>query len=148
MDTSNTDDVDTSNTEDFFKLQIKAECFDWLIQLIKEKLSTIKTNKEIIQVLILAPETWSFKKVANFFNVTEYAAFKARSLVQEKGIFALTDKKEGKTYLEMQLIWLQHSMKTMNFFNKCLEKRSCYCFLQYPQTKTMNSFKFKWTLCQ
>ena len=90
----------------FFKLQIKAECFDWLIQLIKEKLSTIKTNKEIIQVLILAPETWSFKKVANFFNVTEHAAFKARSLVQEKGILALTDKKEGKSCLKMQLIWL------------------------------------------
>ena len=74
----------------------KAKNFDRLMQLIKEKLSTIKTNREIIQVLTLAPETWSIKKVANFFNVTQYAACKARSLVQEKGILALPDKKEGK----------------------------------------------------
>ena len=66
------------------------------MQLIKEKLSTIKTNREIIQVLTLAPETWSIKKVANFFNVIEYAARKARSLVQEKGILALPDKKKEK----------------------------------------------------
>ena len=57
------------------------------MQLIKEKLSTKKTNREIIQVLTLAPETWSIKKVANFFSVTKYAAaYKAKSLVQEKRI--------------------------------------------------------------
>ena len=66
------------------------------MQLIKEKLSTIKTNREIIQVLTLAPETWSIKKVENFFNVTECGARKARSLVQEKGILALHDKKKEK----------------------------------------------------
>ena len=69
--------LDTSTTEDVDLLRIKAENFDRLMQLIKEKLSTIKTNREIIQVLTLAPETWSIKKVANFFNVTEYAAHKA-----------------------------------------------------------------------
>ena len=88
--------LDTSTTEDVDLLRIKAENFDRLMQLIKEKLSTIKTNREIIQVLTLAPETWSIKKVANFFNVTEYAACKARSLVQEKGILALPDKKIEK----------------------------------------------------
>ena len=66
------------------------------MQLIKEKLSTIKTNREIIQVLTLAPETWSIKKVANFFNVTEYAACKVRILAQEKGILALPHKKGKK----------------------------------------------------
>ena len=63
------------------------------MQLIKQKLSTIKINKEVIQVLALAPETWSIKKVAHFFNVIEYAACKARSLVQEKRILVLPDKK-------------------------------------------------------
>ena len=63
--------LDTSTTEDVDLLWIKAENFDRLMQLIK-KLSTIKTNRKIIQVLItLAPETWSIKKVANFFNVVE-----------------------------------------------------------------------------
>ena len=54
--------LDTSTTEDVDLLRIKAENFDRLMQLIKEKLSTIKTNREIIQVLTLAPETWSIKK--------------------------------------------------------------------------------------
>ena len=66
------------------------------MQLIKEKLSTIKTNREIIQVLTLGPETWSIKKVANFFNVTEYAARKARSHVQEKGSWVYRTKKGKK----------------------------------------------------
>ena len=88
--------LDTSTTEDVDLLLIKAENFDRLMQLIKKEFSTIKTNREIIQVLALPPETWSIKKVANFFNVTEYAACKARSLVQEKGILALPDKKGKK----------------------------------------------------
>ena len=87
--------LDTSTTEDV-DLWIKAENFDRLMQLIKEKLSTIKTNREIIQVLTLAPETWSIKKVANFFNVTEYAARKARSHVQEKGSWVYRTKKGKK----------------------------------------------------
>ena len=68
------------------------------MQLIKKKLSTKKTNTEIIQVLTLAPETWSIKKVANFFSVTKYAAHKAKSLVQEKGILgSFTWQKKGKS---------------------------------------------------
>ena len=102
--------MDTSFTEDVDLLQIKAENFDRLMQLIKEKLSTIKTNRDITQVLTLAPETLSIKKLPNFFNVTEYAAHKAGSLVQEKGILALPDKKREKTYLKIQLIWLKNSM--------------------------------------
>ena len=66
---------------------------DRLMQLIKEKLSIIKTNRKIIQLLTLASETWSIKKVANFLNVANYPAHKARSLVQEKGILVLPDKK-------------------------------------------------------
>ena len=74
----------------------QAENFDRLMQLTKKKLSTIKTNRKIIQVLTLAPETWSIKKAANFFNVTEYVARKATSLVHDKGNLALPDKKKGK----------------------------------------------------
>ena len=78
-------------TEDVDLLWIKAENFGRLMQLIKGNCSTIKTNQEIIQVLTLAPVNWTIKKVANFFNVTaEYAARKARSLVQGKGIIGCT----------------------------------------------------------
>ena len=97
--------------EDVDLLQIKAGNFDRLMRLIQEKLSTIKTNKEIVQVLTLAPETWSIKKVANFFNITEYAARKARSLVRKKGSWLFLTKKEKKTYLKIQLNWLKHCMK-------------------------------------
>ena len=88
--------LDTSTIEDIDLLWIKAEHFDSLMQLIKEKLSTIKTNREIIQVITLTSEIWSIKKVANLFNVTKYAARKARSLVPEKEILALPDKEKGK----------------------------------------------------
>ena len=109
--------------------------YDRLMQLIKEKLSIIKTNSEIIQVLTLAPETWSIKK-ANFFNVTEYAACKVKSLVQKKGILPLPDKKKREqNYLKIQLIWLKHSMKMMNFLNKCLEKKIMLVFPAIPPNK-------------
>ena len=94
--TSEEINLDTSTTKDVDLLWIKAENFDRLMQLIKEKLSTIKTNREIIQILTLAPETWSVRKVANFFNVTEYAAHEARTLFQQKRILALPDKKGKK----------------------------------------------------
>ena len=54
--------LDTSNTEDVDLLQIKAGNFDRLRRLLKEKLSTTKANREIIQVLNLALETWSITK--------------------------------------------------------------------------------------
>ena len=127
--------LDTSTTEDVDLLRIKAENLDRLMQLIKEKLSTIKTNRVIIQVLTLAPEIWSIRKVANFFNVTEFAARKARGHVQEEGILALPDKKREKTYLKIQLIWLKHSMKMMTFIDKCQEKKIMLVFPPIPTNK-------------
>ena len=117
--------MDTNNAEDVDLLRIKEVNSDRLMQLIKDRLSTTKTNKEIIQVLTLAPETWSIKNVVNFCNVTEYTACKALSLVQKKGVLVFPDKKRGKTFLKIQLIWLKHFIKTMNFLNKCLEKILC-----------------------
>ena len=97
------------------------------MQLIKEKLSTIKTNREIIQVLTLAPETWSIKKVANFFNATEYAARKARSLVQEKGILALPDKKKKGKNLSQHTINLVKAFYEDDDFSQKMpgKKRLC-----------------------
>ena len=101
----------------------------------KKKLSTIKTNTKIIQVLTLAPETWSIKKVGNFFNVTEYVARKATSLVHEKGNLALPDKKREKTYQKIQLTWLKHSLKKMNFLKKSLEKKIMLVFPAIPTNR-------------
>ena len=95
----------------------------------------MKTNREIIQILTLIPEAWSIKKVANFLNVILYAAHKARSLVQEKGIFALHDKGREKTYLKIQLIWLKYSMKMIIFLDKYLEKKIMLVFPAIPTNK-------------
>ena len=68
-------------------------------------------------------------------DITEYAACKARSLVQEKGILVLPDNKKGK-HLKIKLIWLKHSMKTMNFLNKCLENKIMLMFPSVPTNKS------------
>ena len=78
--------LDTYTTEDVDLLRIKAENFDSLMQLIKEKLSTIKTKREIIQVLNLAPETWS----VNMLLV------KLEVLFRKKGHWLYLTKKERK----------------------------------------------------
>ena len=44
--------MDANATKDVDLLQMKAENFDRLMQLIKDNLSIIKTNREIIQGLI------------------------------------------------------------------------------------------------
>ena len=89
--------LDTNNAEDVDLLRIKEVNSDRLMQLTKERLSTIRTNKEIIQVLTLAPETSSIKNAVNFFNVIEYTACKALSLVQKKEVLVFPNKKRGKT---------------------------------------------------
>ena len=71
----------------------------------------------------------------------EYAACKVRSLVQEKGIVALLNKKREKTYLKVQLIWLKHSMKMMNFLEKCLEKKIMLVFPTIPTNKNDQFFQ-------
>ena len=96
------------------------------MQLIKEKLSIIKTNREIIQVLTLAPETSSIKKVANFLML-EYAACKARSLVQEKSQDTIN------------LVKAFYDMKTMDFLDKSLEKK---IMLVFPTIHTSKNGQF------
>ena len=89
--------LDISTSEDVDLLKYKAENFDRLMQLIKEKISSLKSTKDIIQVLTLTPTDWSIKKVADFFNVSEYAIRQARNIFKEKGILALPDSKKGKS---------------------------------------------------
>ena len=82
------------------------------MQLINERLPAIKTIiqvlftiiQRIIQVLTLTPETWSMKIVANFFDVTKYAACQARSLVQKNRILAVTDKKDEKKFISRYFV--------------------------------------------
>ena len=137
--------LDTRTTENVDLLRIKAENFDRLMQLIKEKLSTIKTNREIIQVPTLAPETWSVKKVANFISVTEYAAGKAKSLAQEKGTLALPDKKKRKNLSEYTVNLVKAFYEDNEFSQQMPGKNIMLVFPAIPTNKK-DFVKFKWTL--
>lgn len=77
-------------------IEEKANDLDRLVEMIKEKLETPVTRREKIQLLTLAPISWSRKKVAEEFSVAEYTVRKARELLKEEGIIALPDPRKGK----------------------------------------------------
>ena len=68
---------------------------DRLVQLVKEKIE-ISSQRKKVQLLTLAPESWSIAKCAAEFNVSEYQVKKARSLKKEKGILAEPQPNTGK----------------------------------------------------
>ena len=84
-------------------------------------------------MLTLAPET-SIKKVANFFDVTEYAAHKARSLVQEKGILALPDKK-GKNLSQDAINLVKAFYEDNKFSQQMPAKKIMLVFPAIPTNK-------------
>ena len=57
----------------------KAENFDEIMSLIKEKI-VCSDKRTIVQLLTLAPPSWSILEVQNNFAVTEYQAKKARQV--------------------------------------------------------------------
>lgn len=85
----------TPQLEDKKEIQRKADNFDKLMYLMKEKLTdkSLKTSQKM-QVLTMAPD-WLRAQVAKFFNVSEYMVRKARKLAKEKGIMALPDPQHG-----------------------------------------------------
>ncbi|GBM13973.1 hypothetical protein AVEN_152394-1 [Araneus ventricosus] len=66
--------------------EIKRKCddIDRLVELVKVKLNSNLSKREKIQVLTIAPQSWSRKRIATEFNITEYMARKARELTLEK----------------------------------------------------------------
>ena len=83
---------DISSSKD---LQDKASDFDSLLEMMKDKLSSNIKTREQIQLMTIAPCSWSRKKISEYFNVSEYVVREARSLVEQHGILAIPDKKQG-----------------------------------------------------
>ena len=79
-------------------IQRKADDFDILILLIKDKLNdnSLKTSQKL-QILTMAPD-WPRAHVAKYFNVSEHMVCEARKLAREKGILALPEPKRGKCF--------------------------------------------------
>ena len=72
--------------------------FKNMIFKIKEKLhNPTSTRAEKIQVLTLAPETWSRKKVSNVFEVSERLVRDAKQQEIQNRIFSLPLPRKGKT---------------------------------------------------
>ena len=65
----------------------------------KEKLQDqILESSRRIQILTIAPASWSRAKLADFFGVSEYMVREARKLAKTKGILELPDRKKAKHY--------------------------------------------------
>ena len=67
-----------------------------LVALVKEKMAIIPTSRHV-QLLTLAPESWSIEKTVTEFNTTEYKVKESRKLKKEKGILPEPKAKAGKT---------------------------------------------------
>ena len=73
----------------------KAENFDEIMSLIKEK-TLCSDKRTIVQLLTLAPPSWSILEVQNNFAVTEYQAKIARQIFNKKGLLAISPLYKGK----------------------------------------------------
>ena len=78
------------------ELKSKSEDLDYLVSLMKDKLKTNLSRHQKIQILTIAPKSWSRRKVAEEFDVSEYLVRKARALTSEKGTLALPEPKQGR----------------------------------------------------
>lgn len=73
----------------------KANDLDVLIQQIHTKLGLTTNSREKIQILTLAPASWSKTEVCERFRVSEYAVRKSRELLRNEGILALPPPRKG-----------------------------------------------------
>lgn len=83
------DGVDDSESEDLMKL----------MNAIRDKLPTLM-YRDRIQLLTVSPPSWSERQVSNFFNVSRYAAKKAKHLRETEGIFAKPPPNAGRPILD------------------------------------------------
>ena len=69
---------------------------DKLMQRLKEKVATA-SRREKIKLLTIVTETWSRKKVADYFGVTDHVVRRSRQLKKDKGILEDPDPKSGRS---------------------------------------------------
>ena len=99
----------------------KASELDCLYNLMKEKLTTT-TYSEKIQILTLAPDSWSCRYWAEHFTVSKYLVRTARELKKVKGILAKPAQKQGKVISQIPLIWCLACMRMMSLVARCFVK--------------------------
>lgn len=68
---------------------------DRLVDLLKEKMKVSSRQKQV-QILTLAPQSWSITKTVQEFQVSEYKVKLARTLLKEKGVLGDVEPKLGR----------------------------------------------------
>ena len=102
----------------------KASELDRLHNLMKEKLTTT-TYSEKIQILTLAPDSWSCRYWAEHFTVSKYLERTARELKKVKGILAKPAQKQGKV-ISQNTIDLVFSMYEDDEFSRQMLGKNDY----------------------
>lgn len=92
--------------------------YDHLLAELKEKLQ-VSSHAEKVQILTLAPKSWSIKSTAMEFCVSERMVKQARKLKSEHGILALPEKKRGKKLSN------EVKIKVLEFFEDDEFSRMC-----------------------
>ena len=77
-------------------IEKKAKNFDEIMSLLKEKVFS-SDKRTIVQLITLAPPSWTIAEVKQNFSVGEYQAKKARKLFQEKGVLSISPLYKGKS---------------------------------------------------
>ena len=90
------DDSKDQNNSEKNEFKEKAIELDRLHEAMKDKLITA-TYAEKLQILTLAPDSWSREHCAAYFGVSEYLIRRARELKKVGGILNKPNPKQGKT---------------------------------------------------
>nr|XP_033816331.1 ARL14 effector protein-like isoform X2 [Geotrypetes seraphini]XP_033816332.1 ARL14 effector protein-like isoform X2 [Geotrypetes seraphini] len=91
---------------------------DLLLTELKQKLE-LSSNREKIQILTLAPHSWTVEKTALEFGVSTRMVKKARKLKQQDGILAVPVTKRGKVLAQ------QITQKVLDFYEDNEISRIC-----------------------
>ncbi|XP_073516849.1 uncharacterized protein [Phyllobates terribilis] len=102
-------------------------CLDYnhLLADLKQKLQ-VSSRAEKVQILTLAPKSWSIKAISDEFGVSERMVKQARKLKCEHGILALPRIKCGKKVSEEVKKKVQAFLRMMNSVECALVKKTMY----------------------
>ena len=87
--------TDNTQPQNYKEMKDKADDLHRLVDLMKRKIRT-SNRRQKIQILTIAPPSWSIEKTKTEFNVSAYMVRQARKLAAEKGILEMPEPKKGK----------------------------------------------------
>lgn len=80
---------------------LKSEYYQKLMEDLKHKFESCTSKAERIQILTLAPDSWTTSETKSFFCTTRHAVLTAHSLKASKGILSKPSSKQGNRLKEV-----------------------------------------------